>query len=1427
MDILRKHDAKQYLGSERDACAIYAAILKNPGSKGASTPLWAIGLKALDHMDHRAGWVDGRSDGTGLLVDIPRATWQKRFEVAGLTVSAFDDRFWVLTLALPVAEQRDSKGRIQEIVSQNQFRWLTSHVELTDDVSLLESHALWYDGDMNALQPEAFAALEKLETAFPVRIASFSPYQTVLKVTQSPDVLASVIENEWNGAEYLPRAVIGHNRFSTNTTTDLSRVQPFLGLAHNGEINTIDRLQSEMTAHGIHPITAGSDSQNLDRLIWSFVFRDGLSHGEAVRMAIAPSPAILNSFGESQKQAWQYLQSVWNPVSEGPAAIVHRLGNSVAAAVDALGLRPLWLVETDEAFILSSEPGVVPVEHWVSEPRILGPGEMLVLEWEENSPVSLIDDNQIFDKLFRRVPSQQWSVPFAPTISRTADSVPHWQLVADGWKKDDIQLIHTWADGGHEPIGSLGYDGPLAPFIDGPTNYADFMQETVAVVTNPALDREREGEHFRLHSHIGRRPSWQNSGNPAIQPLVLQSPWLTDAGVSEILTHFTGHATVLHLNRRLDETELDAANRLELEAQKAVSSGTELLVLDDEGAYQKDVQLSLDPALAISRIDSVLRSRQLRRQCGIIVRSGMIRHLHDSSVLLGLGANALDPYSLWAQVASGRIEATISVMNAGLEKILSTMGIHELTGYGRIFSAIGLPREIAQSMDITSFAAPEYAKFTERRNNIAQKRNVLIGDEVRIMPVPRATPHVYKAVNKLSSGQINGEDYLELSRQAELKHPIALRHTLGFIPKRPSNGVISLQVGEHDLPFIISSMSFGSQGETAFRSYAEAAKQLNMLSMNGEGGEPLDMIGKYYRWRGHQVASGRFGVNTKLINGAAYAEIKIGQGAKPGEGGHLPGKKVSKKVAAARSAVPGIDLISPSNNHDLYSIEDLKQLIEELKEANPSVKVIVKVPVVPNIGTIAVGIVKAGADVITLSGFEGGTGAARMHALRHVGLPSDIGVPLTHTALLLAGLRDRVEIWADGGMRNADDVVRMILLGANRVGFGTLSMVALGCTICRSCQSDTCHVGITTQIDSLEEAHEKGLKKFSLQELDPAVEHLVRFFSGLAEGVKENLRSLGLNRISRAVGQYHLLQQARFDDVVGYGTFLNELAELVEAELGNHDQQAVGYAHNATPYSSVGLERGRTIGTGISGQRARKDYLGSVTNPVSHVAGQGFGAFLSDDVHLIAHGGAQDGVGKGASGGSVAVLKAKGLDSQFHGGHVGKSLAYGAQGGTFVIQGSADARAGIRLAGADVIILGEGLPSPKEATGFWDSSLIKGFGFEYMTRGRGLVLGDPGPWLASGMTGGVLYLYVNDALGLSKSFIESRLARAAKVTLVSLTEADVNEVHDLLEKAIILYENSGQGDKIARLQQLQKDASQTFLKLVPQGAQADPNISTE
>src|SRR5437762_10971102 len=577
-----------------------------------------------------------------------------------------------------------------------------------------------------------------------------------------------------------------------------------------------------------------------------------------------------------------------------------------------------------------------------------------------------------------------------------------------------------------------------------------------------------------------------------------------------------------------------------------------------------------------------------------------------------------------------------------MEKVISTLGVHEIRGYGRQLSAIGVAPEVARMLGLTTFCASDESGLSWERIGVdGFDRATMLRERrpARIEPVFRIYPRVWKAGLAVANGEQPYRTFADKLEEFERTHPVSLRHLLDF--RTPLEGepltLADTSAGEHEGPFYISSMSFGSQGETAYRAYAEAMARLDLLCINGEGGELPDLIGRYPHNRGQQIASGRFGVSALLANSSNYLEIKIGQGAKPGEGGHLPARKVSKKVALARNAQPGIDLISPSNNHDIYSIEDLAQVVHELKTVNPRARVSVKVPVVPDIGVIAVGIAKAGADIVTLSGYDGGTGAARQHALRRAGLPVEIGVAEAHRALVRSGLRDHVEVWCDGGMKSALDVVKMLCLGADRVGFGTLAMVAIGCTICRGCQTDTCHVGIATQIESVAEAAEKGLKRFEPQEFDRAVAQLERFFGAMRAELARLVSSLGLESVRDLVGRTDLLVQARGLDRLDLAALLEPAGEAVAAGA-LVPAGAIAVAADE-PLSSAD----RFFGTAGSGSLARARIGGgSPVAPATRirtgsVAGNGFGAYLTDGVHLDLGRGAQDGPAKTALGGTVTI----------------------------------------------------------------------------------------------------------------------------------------------------------------------------------------------
>ncbi|HEX2863900.1 MAG TPA: glutamate synthase-related protein, partial [Deinococcales bacterium] len=543
----------------------------------------------------------------------------------------------------------------------------------------------------------------------------------------------------------------------------------------------------------------------------------------------------------------------------------------------------------------------------------------------------------------------------------------------------------------------------------------------------------------------------------------------------------------------------------------------------------------------------------------------------------------------------------------------------------------------------------------------------------------------------------------------------------------------------------------------------------------------------------------------------------------------------------------------PSNNHDLYSIEDLAQLVEELKTVNPGAKVVVKVPVVPGLGTIAVGIAKAGADVINISGFEGGTGAARAHALKYAGLPAELGLRAAHRALVLSGLRDRVEVWVDGGMKTALDVIKMVALGANRVGFGTMAMAAMGCTICRGCQLDTCHVGIATQVETQEEAQAKGMKRFEPRELEKAVSHLTAFFSGMAADLRAMLATLGIERLQDAVGHTELLAQIGGSDRLNLTELLEAIpaqalarqnvARVIRKPLNSLTRMVSSWVSEA---ALAGDERlvyrdgpvasaDRALGTHLAGELSRRhaDPRLRLQRVRLHfdsgsIPGNGLGAFNAEPVEILVDGGAQDGVGKGSSSGKITILKGLNDQGARVDGSVGKSFAYGATGGTFIVQGNADSRFCIRLSGADVVLGGEVTRPLQDDLGMLAARAnAKGFAFEYMTAGRVVVLGDPGPWICSGMTGGVVYLRLQPTMGLDDAALQHRLARGANVRVHPLSERGVQDVRELLGKYHAALTASEQADGARRIAELLVDPAANFRMVLPAGQSPVDAESTE
>jgi glutamate synthase (NADPH/NADH) large chain len=1523
---------------EHDSCALIANVRKGGRPTHGNVKRT---LLALSRMGHRTGEVAGEGDGCGLMTDIPRIVWARHMETHGKSgAQANDPQFFVAHLFLPQDNTADLVRQITETAALRVLQILHSapgetKPEMLGPLARRQEPVFWQlagyapGRDPRDANARLFEFQMQIERELPVHFVSCSTHSVVYKVRGHADTLYKYYP-DLRDPEFESVVTIGHSRYSTNTETAFERVQPFSLLGHNGEINTIARLREEMRMLGGQLVHSGSDSQDLNRTLETLIHRYGFTLMEAMEICFPPVPHEADALSKEQQPLYRRYRMGFGPFAQGPAGLVTRHADECVFSVDALGLRPLWSGETEKDHYFSSEQGVLPLEENIRDPRPLAPGEKVVLNVIRNSTVRVFGDRDIRAEVLSRaralkpvkqaaIPEQTgagavtWEAPAVPGNGSTS-AIDLWRT-ATGWYRTDRDIAMDMAEKSADPISSLGYDGPLAALsTDGPRNIAEFFKEAVAVVTNPAIDRERETEHFSTEAVVGPRPALHENDRDYddITPVVLRLPVIVGghfageplvevadytsaakrAGtmlLEDVLAVFGARAARLNLAISPDESVLIALERITDEALDAVKAGKRLILLDDAQAFHDGCGW-LDHHLALAAVDRALRltvdshNQCYRRKVGLVLRAAGVRNLHDMILAIALGADAVNPYLLietavgrtgTPEERSKRIVNLMTALEKGLQKVTSTMGVHELRGYGKTFGSIGLATPVAEVMGCVNYAGGETRGLNwERLNLESQERSAIFSKPARPPKESRIYPHVYKIAGEVARGEVDYTGLMGRLNDIERNTPVALRHTLGFKIDPDSQidpDEVDLSVGQHSLPFLISSMSFGSQGEVAFRAYAEAAYQLNMYSLNGEGGEIKDMLGKYPHHRGQQIASGRFGVNAELINSSFLLEIKVGQGAKPGEGGHLPGKKVTAKVAAARNASVGVDLLSPSNNHDIYSIEDLAQFIEELKTSNPKVKVAVKLPVVPGIGVIAVGVAKANADIINITGYDGGTGAARQHSLKYVGLPAEIGVVEAHAALLKAGLRDKVEIWCDGGMKSGTDVVKMVLMGADRVGFGTLAMVAIGCTICRKCQTDTCHVGIATQIENKEQAIAHGLKAFEPQVYEDAVEQLKGLFGAIAQEAKVITARLGATRLQDLVGRADLLEQSRFCDELDMSAFLKVAQRFVRASsqrtvgralrrprnhlteiISDMVMDAIGEGEDIITYedsdaSSIdravgthlvgamvrhyGFENGRALGAvdGASFRRTLKHPNAVKLNfNGAAIPGNGLAAFHGGDVDIVVEGGTQDGLGKCAIGGRVAILKGLNNKGLRVGGSVGKSFAYGAQRGRFYIQGNADSRAGVRLSGADVIIGGEITEALNDDLGFLASRAnIKGFAFEYMTAGRAIVLGDPGPWICSGMTGGVVYIRLRPELNFDEAAIKRRLAKGAAVSIKPVDQNDYNHLWEMLCEYRAILSDANQHETADAIDALLQRWDKEFVKVVPVRQQVDQTVATE
>ncbi|MBK8138808.1 MAG: alpha-hydroxy-acid oxidizing protein [Chloroflexi bacterium] len=1558
-DFFNDPDLHRIDTSERGACALICAVRKGGQPTHGNVKRT---IEALARMGHRTGYIEGEGDGVGILTDIPRELWAKWLVQHGLRGSLATDRgFWVGHLMIPYNDRPRAQTLVDRIVRMMTDAGLHVMYDQPGQVNRLvlgpnaEKHEPGFyqlaglNGQVSLAQLDTslFDLQNRIENDLGVHFASLSATSVVYKVQGTVEILRRYYP-ELRDPDYASTVTLGHARYSTNTNPVFERAQPFGLLGHNGEFNTISRFRIESGMLGVDLNPANSDSQDVDRFVHALCAKYGLDLIEAMMYVFPPYDHDLIADMPELKDMTDEIRRAFGPFAQGPAAVAARYNDLCVFSVDALGLRPLWVGETDKEYFASSERGVYTLDSMISNAKPMAPGEKIALRIKRGQPIEVLDMAAIQRHVLARHRERQpmrsaitdtgsWPVAgngngggngafgggnngggptgtgsFAAlkletqTAVAVAEAAPApfvpWNaagypvntvsMSAMGWERYHLSVIETMAELKKEQVGALGWDGPLAAISHTRMNLSDYFKETVAVVTNPAIDREREAAQFTTRVIVGSRPGIGHTLREDELSVALQTPFVTGGhsvlgdielqreaankhgtmALEDLLAVFAEREqlAIIDMAAGAHEPIESALERIRAEAIEAVKNGARCILLDDT-AVMTGLKHWIDPLLATATVDTALRethhaNRNLRRICGVILRSGALRDLHDIAMALSLGANAINPYMLYAvglgvapkapreaitpDVIISLLDKLVGVMTKGVEKITSTIGCHELRGYGHSFSSIGLAKGVASQFDMPNYYGSEIRGLTWTDLKAwAEERAVDLRGETKAMLAnpDRFYPKMWKKAEDVAHGEMTLEEYTSELMGLEEKQPVAIRHILKLkLSSKPVEaGNVSVRSGRHSMPAYISAMSFGSQGELAYKAYAEAAYRLDSFCVNGEGGELSDIMGKYPHHRGQQVASARFGVNIEFLNSCDLIEIKIGQGAKPGEGGHLPGFKVTEQVAAARHTVPGVDLISPSNNHDLYSIEDLAQLIEELKTANTRARISVKLPVVPGVGIIAVGVAKAGADVITITGYDGGTGAARAHALRHVGLPTEIGVWLAHRALTESGLREQVEIWADGGMKSGRDVIKMMCLGANRVGFGTLAMVAVGCTICRKCHEGTCHVGITTHIKTKEEAASKGIKSFEPREFDLAVDGIVRVFNMLAEDIKYWVGQMGFSDVNDLIGRADLIEQSDWHNRIDLTGLLkkvplkkkvaplsggprltrprNTLSKQITAVVAD----SVARGENEMTYDDEQvMAMDRALGTHLSGALKRHEFEGfdrinavhlSFSN--SAIPGNGLAAFMDAPMDVLVEGGAQDGVAKGARGGKVSILKGLNHNGLRLDGSVGKSFAYGAMGGQFIVQGNADTRACIRMSGADVVFGGEVTEPLRDELGALASRAnLKGYACEYMTSGRVVILGDPGPWIGAGMTGGVIYQRIQPEMNLTIDAIKRRIAIGATIEVQPMDDNGCDELRELLGRYIQVLDNNNQSEATEHLYELLAHPEQHFVKLAPRGS---------
>ena len=1338
----------------------------------------ALGVLALARLAHRGGLdADGKSgDGAGLLIQVPGRIVGGAYGVVALF--DWDER------SRNVVEEAVAEHGMRLVG----WRQVPVDPDSLGQRARETMPAIWHglieDPGLDPVEWEhrlyrARRRAERTAEGEGVRmyIASYSSQTVVYKGLMAGTRLADFYLDLRDEACESKLAVF-HQRYSTNTMPDWRLAQPFRMLAHNGEINTITGNRAWMRAReaelepnlrgAIWP--EGSDSASLDNALELLVQR-GWEVSEALMSLVPDAWEGRGDLAAAVRDFYRY-QSIRFEPWDGPAALAFSDGTIVGAALDRNGLRPLrWQRTKDGLVAAASEAGVVtmaPAD--VVERGRLGPGQMLLVDTRDGSLLRDADAKEraaarhdyalLADRVL--IPVERHHVDLEPLDDLAAQHALH------GWGFEDVKfVVDAMAESGAEPVYSMGDDIPIAALGRTPRRVYGYLRQRFAQVTNPAIDPLREKAVMSLRVLLGARlltlepeggadrallrrhhpavPTEDGGpaqGGPQNKLLELDSPVLGAAELARVLED----AVVLDATYAPDESLRDALQRLRREA--AAARG--VIALSDRRSAQH--RLPVPMALAVGAVHSHLLETGRRMATDIVAIAGDAVDVHDVACLITIGATAVHPYLAFATVAQPHPPASLGTspqsgedsiakyrkaLEAGLLKVMAKMGISCVTSYrgAEVIEALGLGAEV---MELCFPAVPSRIGGVDLADieRLARTRPAAVPDHGRVRFRKAGEHHAYNphAVRAAQKAAQTGdaEAYREWRRLSSMGEPQSLRELMRV---KECSRPVPLEDVEPAADivkrFVSTAMSLGALSPEAHEALAIAMNQVGARSNSGEGGEDPDTYdddeGVRRDNRVKQVASARFGVTPSYLKRADELEIKIAQGSKPGEGGQLPGLKVTSLIARLRHAQPGMQLISPPPHHDIYSIEDLAQLIHDLKTVNPRARIGVKLVSEAGVGTIAAGVAKARADYILISGHDGGTGASPLSSIKNAGAPWELGLAEAQQVLVSNRLRERVSLRTDGGLRSGRDIVIAALLGAEEFGFGTGVLVALGCDMARQCHLNTCPTGIATQREDLR-------AKF-----EGRPQHVINYICLIAEEVRDHLARLGARSVEEVVGRVELLEQD-----AGAALDLSYVLAGTDATLPRRRAwKRNGDAPDTAPPSGDIDNSRRTVGAHLA-RGERRSYRGS--------AGQSFGAFLDDDVELTLEGQAQDYVGKGMGGGVIAIRPFSN-DGAADPVLAGNTIGYGATGGKLFIAGRVGERFCVRNSGAIAVVEGAG-----------DHFC------EYMTGGVAVALGPVGWNAGAGMTGGVAYV------------VEIRQLNADSVAAREVPVEDADELKALVEE---------------------------------------------